>query len=70
MTTKTLPKPMGCCEISSKREVYGNTSPPQERRKISLRKPNFISKATRGRKTDKIQSQQNERNHKDKNRNK
>ena len=29
------PKPMGCSKSSSKREVYSNTSLPQETRKIS-----------------------------------
>ena len=29
------PKPMGCGKMSSKREVYSNTSLPQETRKIS-----------------------------------
>ena len=39
-------KPMGCSKSSSKREVYSNTIPPQETRKISNRQSNFTSKAT------------------------
>ena len=54
MITKTLnPKPMGFSKSSSKREVYSNTSLPQETRKSSNKQPNFISKAARERRTDK-----------------
>ena len=51
------PKPMGCSKSSSKREVYGNSTSPQEPRKISNKQPNLIPKATRERRTKKIQSQ-------------
>ena len=46
------PKPMGCSKSSSKKEVYSNTSLPQETRKIS----NKQSKGTRERRTYKTQS--------------
>ena len=36
---------MGCSKSSSKREVYSNTSLPQETRKISNKQPNFTPKA-------------------------
>ena len=41
---------------SSMREVYSNTSLPQETRKISNRQPNLTPKATRERRTNKTQS--------------
>ena len=48
MTTKySTPKPMGCSKSPSKREIYSNTSPPQETRKSSNTQPNFTSKAYR-----------------------
>jgi len=37
---------MGCTKSSSKREVYSNTTLPQETRKILNRQPNFTPKAT------------------------
>ena len=40
------PKPMGCSKSNSKREVYSNTSLPQELRKISNKQPNLMPKAT------------------------
>ena len=43
---------MGCSKSSSKREVYSNTSLPQETRKISKKQPNFTPKVTRERRTD------------------
>ena len=46
-------KPMGCSKSTSKRDVYSNTSLPQETRKSSNRQPNFTSKAARERRTDK-----------------
>ena len=61
---------MGCSKSHYKREVYSNTSLTQETRKISNQQPNFIPKATTERRTDKIQSYQRERNHKDQSRNK
>ena len=61
---------MGCSKSSSKREVYRNTSLSQETRKISNIQPNFIPKKTTERRTDKTQSKQKERNHKDESRNK
>ena len=63
-------KPMGCSKSNSKREVYRNTSLPQETRKISNKQSNFTPKGTRERRTNKTQSQQKERNHKDQSRNK
>ena len=47
------PKPMGCSKSSSKKEVFSNTSLPQEIRKSSNKQPNFTSKAARERKKDK-----------------
>ena len=47
-------KPMGCSKSNSKREVYNNTTLPQETRKTLTRQPNFTPKATgkrRGKKT-------------------
>ena len=44
---------MGCSESSSKREVYSNTILPQETRKTSNRKANFIPKTTGKRTTTK-----------------
>ena len=40
---------MGCKKGNSKREVYSNTSLPQEIRKISNKQPNLIPKGTRER---------------------
>ena len=48
-TTKTY----GMQQNNSKREVYSNTSLPQEIRKSSNKQPNFTAKATRKRRTDK-----------------
>ena len=48
------PKPIGCSESSSKREVCSDTSLPQEIRKISNKQPNLIPKGTRERRTNKI----------------
>ena len=50
------PKPMGCSKSSSKREVYSNTSLPQETRKISNKQSKLIPKGTRERRTNKTQS--------------
>ena len=61
---------MGCIISSSKREVYSNTNLPQETRKTSNKQPNLTLKATREKRTNKIQSQQKERNHKDRSKNK
>ena len=45
MTMKTQhSKPMGCCKSIAKREVYSNTTLPQETRKTSNRQPNFTPK--------------------------
>ena len=44
---------MGCSKSSSKREVYSNTTLPQETRKTSNRQPNFTPKATGKRRTKK-----------------
>ena len=43
---------MGCTKSSSKREVYSNTTIPQETRKTWNRQPNFTPKAT-GKRTTK-----------------
>ena len=51
-----IQKPMGHGKISSKREVYSNTSLPQETRKISNKQPNLTPKTTRERRTNKTQS--------------
>ena len=44
---------MGHSKSSSKREVYSDTSLPQETRKISNKKPNRMPKATRERRKTK-----------------
>ena len=49
-------KPIGCSKRSSKREIYNNTSLPQETRKISNKQSNLIPKGTRERRTNKTQS--------------
>ena len=51
---------MKCSKSRSKNEVYSNTIPPQETRKISNQQPNLTPKATRERRTNKTQSQQKE----------
>ena len=62
---------MGHSKSSSKKEVHSNnTISPQERRKISNKQSNPTLKTTRGRRTNKTQSQSKERNHKDQSRNK
>ena len=43
---------MGCSKSHSKRKVYNNTSLPQENKKNSNKQPNFTSKASRERRTD------------------
>ena len=63
-------KPMGYSKSSSKREVQSYTSLPQETRKISNKQSNLTPKGTRERRTNKTQSLQKERNHKDQSRNK
>ena len=44
---------MACSKSSSKREVYSNTSLPQETRKISNKQPKLTPKAIRERRTKK-----------------
>ena len=44
-------KSMGCGKSSSKREVYRNTTLPQETRKTLNRQPNFTAKTTGKRRT-------------------
>ena len=47
MTMKTQhSKPMGCRKSIAKREVYSNTTLPQEKRKTSNRQPKFTPKTT------------------------
>ena len=53
---KKTPKPMGYSKSSSKREVYSNTTLPQETRNISNKQPNLTPKAIRERRTKKPQS--------------
>ena len=65
-----FPKSMEHSRSSSKREIHSNTISPQERRKISNKQSNPTLKTTRGRRTNKTQSQSKERNHKDQSRNK
>ena len=57
---------------SSKREVYSNTTLPQETRKTSNEQPNFTPKTIGKRKTNKQtkKNQQKERDHKNLSRNK
>ena len=43
------PKPMGFTNRSAKREIYSNTSLPQETRETSNKQPNFTSETTRNR---------------------
>ena len=45
------PKPMGCSQSSTKREVYHNTILPQETRNISNKQLNHTPKANRERRT-------------------
>ena len=42
-------KPMGCSKSSSEREVYSNTSLPQETRKTLNKQPNLTQRTTRRR---------------------
>ena len=63
---------MGCSKSRSKKQVYSNTTLPQEKRKTLNRKPNFIPKAT-GKKTTTTTTKAKligKRSHKDKGRNK
>ena len=50
------PNPVELSKSSSKREVYSDTSLPQEMRKISNKQPNLTPKATIERRTNKAQS--------------
>ena len=61
---------MGCHKSSAKKEVYSNTSLPQETREMSNKQPNLTLKATRKRRKKNTQSLQKERNHKNQKRNK
>ena len=45
---------MGCSKSSSKREVYSNTTLPQETRKTSNIQTNFIPKTRERRRTPKV----------------
>ena len=60
---------MGCSKSSSKRDVFNYRSLPQETRKISNKQSNLTPKGTRERRTNKTESEQKERNHKDQSRN-
>ena len=51
MTKRDNSKPMGCSKSSSKREVYSNTTLPQETRKTWNRRPNFTPKTTEEKRT-------------------
>ena len=44
-------KTLGCCKSSAKREVFNNTSLPQETRETSNKQPNPTPKETRKRRT-------------------
>ena len=55
-----LPKSMGCSKSSSKREVYSDTSLPQETRKISSKQPKLAPKAIRERRTNKQKTKLNQ----------
>ena len=44
---------MGCHKSSAKKEVYSNTSLPQETREMSNKQPNLTLKATRKRRKKK-----------------
>ena len=55
MKTQQL-KPLGCSKSSSKMEVYSNKILPQEIRKTLDRQPNFTSKTTGKRRTEKPQN--------------
>ena len=61
---------MGFSKSDAKRELYSNTSLPQEIRESLNDQPNFTPKATRQGRTEKPQSQQKERNHKSQSKNK
>ena len=50
------PKSMGCSKSTSKREVYNNTSLPQEIRKILNKQSNLTPRGTKKRRTNKTQS--------------
>ena len=50
-------KRMGCCKSSSKREVYSDTTLPQETKKTSNRQSNFSPKTTGKRRTKKLHNQ-------------
>ena len=54
--TNDNPKPMGCSNSKSKREVYSNTSLPQETRKMSNKQSNLTPKANTERRTKKPRS--------------
>ena len=52
MTMETRrPKTYGCNRSSAKREIYSNTSLPQETRKISNKQSNLTPRGTRERRT-------------------
>ena len=50
------PKPMGFSKSNAKRELYSNTSLPQEIRETLNNQPNFTPKATIEGRTEKPQS--------------
>ena len=71
MTMKTQwYKTYGMQQSNFKREVYSNTTLPQETGKISNTQPNFTPKAIREWRAKRTQSEQKETNHKDQIRNK
>ena len=61
---------MGCSRSSSKREVYSNTTLPQETRKTLHGQLNFTPKTTGKRKERKTEELVEERTYKDPSRNK
>ena len=48
------PKPAGHCKGSAKMKVHSNISLVQETRETSNKQPNFMPKATRKRRTQKL----------------
>ena len=69
MKTHKDQKPIGHSKSSSKREIYINTTSPQETRKIPNKQLKLAPSETKER-TNKTQSEQKERGHKDQSKNK
>ena len=54
---------MGCSKSSSEREVYSNTSLPQETRKTLNKQPNITPKTTGKRRTKQNKTKQKQKKH-------